>query len=39
LGLSPDARVLIINADDFGMYRAVNVAIIQSMEEGLAIVG
>jgi predicted glycoside hydrolase/deacetylase ChbG (UPF0249 family) len=36
LGFPPDARVLIINADDFGMYRSVNVAIIKSMEEGLA---
>src|ERR1043165_9295560 len=33
LGLPGDARVLIINADDFGMYPAVNAAVIR---EGLA---
>src|SRR6516162_5478624 len=36
LGFPPDARVLIINADDFGMYDAVNVAVIRSVEEGIA---
>lgn len=36
LGFSPDARVLIINADDFGMYHAVNVAVVRSIEEGIA---
>jgi predicted glycoside hydrolase/deacetylase ChbG (UPF0249 family) len=36
LGLSPDARVLIINADDFGMYHAVNTAVIRSIEDGVA---
>jgi len=36
LGFGPDARVLIINADDFGMYHAVNVAVIRSIEEGIA---
>jgi hypothetical protein len=34
LGLPRDARVLIINADDFGMYQAVNTAVIRSIEEG-----
>jgi len=36
LGFPRDARVLIINADDFGMYEAVNTAVIQSIEEGVA---
>jgi chitin disaccharide deacetylase len=36
LGFAPDARVLIINADDFGMYHAVNAAVIRSIEEGVA---
>ena len=36
LGFPRDARVLIINADDFGMYHAVNVAAIRSIEEGIA---
>jgi chitin disaccharide deacetylase len=36
LGFAPDARVLIISADDFGMYPAVNSAIIRSVEEGVA---
>jgi predicted glycoside hydrolase/deacetylase ChbG (UPF0249 family) len=36
LGLPRDARVLIINADDFGMYPAVNAAVIRSIEEGIA---
>ena len=36
LGLPRDARVLIINADDFGMYPAVNTAVIRSIEEGIA---
>jgi predicted glycoside hydrolase/deacetylase ChbG (UPF0249 family) len=35
-GSTPDARVLIINADDFGMYHAVNAAVIRSIEEGIA---
>src|SRR6266568_3623414 len=35
-GLPRDARVLIINADDFGMYHAVNTAVIRSIEEGIA---
>ena len=36
LGLPRDARVLIINADDFGMYHPVNTAVIRSIEEGIA---
>jgi chitin disaccharide deacetylase len=36
LGYSPEARVLIINADDFGMYPSVNNAVMQSIENGIA---
>lgn len=36
LGHPCDARVLIVNADDLGMYHAVNVAVLRSMEEGIA---
>jgi predicted glycoside hydrolase/deacetylase ChbG (UPF0249 family) len=36
LDFPPDARVLIINCDDFGMYHAVNAAVIRSIEEGIA---
>jgi hypothetical protein len=36
LGYPRDARVLIINADDFGMYRAVNAAVMRSIQEGIA---
>jgi hypothetical protein len=36
LGYSPDARVLIINADDLGMYHAINAGIIDSIENGIA---
>ncbi|HET9779194.1 MAG TPA: polysaccharide deacetylase family protein [Propionibacteriaceae bacterium] len=36
LGYSPEARVLIINADDFGMYPSVNNAVLQSIENGIA---
>jgi chitin disaccharide deacetylase len=36
LGFPTDARVLIINADDFGMYHAVNIAVVRSIEEGVA---
>jgi predicted glycoside hydrolase/deacetylase ChbG (UPF0249 family) len=35
LGYPPDARLLIINADDFGMCNAVNEAIIRTLKEGL----
>jgi predicted glycoside hydrolase/deacetylase ChbG (UPF0249 family) len=36
LGYSAEARVLIINADDFGMYPFVNNAVVQSIESGIA---
>jgi predicted glycoside hydrolase/deacetylase ChbG (UPF0249 family) len=36
LGYSAEARVLIINADDFGMYPSVNNAVVQSIESGIA---
>jgi predicted glycoside hydrolase/deacetylase ChbG (UPF0249 family) len=36
LGYSPEARVLIVNADDFGMYPSVNSAVLQSIENGIA---
>ncbi len=36
LGFSPEDRVLIINCDDFGMYHAVNTAVVRSIEEGIA---
>lgn len=35
LGYPPDARLLIINADDFGMCHAVNAAIIEALHEGV----
>jgi chitin disaccharide deacetylase len=36
LGHPPDARVLIVNCDDFGMDGAINVAVIDSIERGIA---
>ncbi len=36
LGFAPDARVLIVNSDDLGMYHAVNTAVLRSIEEGIA---
>ncbi|MFD7502426.1 polysaccharide deacetylase family protein [Streptomyces sp. NPDC059850] len=36
LGLPADARALLLNADDFGMYPAVNTAVIESIEDGIA---
>lgn len=36
LGFPPDARVLLVNSDDFGMYHAINAAVLQSIEEGIA---
>lgn len=36
LGFPPDTRMLIVNADDFGMYRAINAAVLRSIEEGIA---
>lgn len=35
LGYPPDARLLIINADDFGLCNAVNEAIIRTLKEGM----
>jgi len=35
LGFPPDARLLIVNLDDFGMYHAINAAVVQSIEEGI----
>jgi predicted glycoside hydrolase/deacetylase ChbG (UPF0249 family) len=36
LGYPPDARLLIVNADDFGMCRAINAAAVRALEEGIA---
>jgi predicted glycoside hydrolase/deacetylase ChbG (UPF0249 family) len=36
LGYSPDARLLIINADDFGVYHAVNAGILRALTDGVA---
>lgn len=36
LGFGPDARVLIVNADDFGMHPSANTAVVRSIEEGIA---
>jgi hypothetical protein len=36
LGFPPEARVLIINLDDFWMYHAINAAVVHSIEEGIA---
>ncbi|MET8047791.1 polysaccharide deacetylase family protein [Streptosporangium sp. NPDC005286] len=36
LGFPSDARVLIVNCDDFGMYDAINAAVIDSIEQGIA---
>lgn len=36
LDFRPDARVLIVNNDDFGMYHAINAAVLHSIEEGIA---
>ena len=35
LGYPPDARLLIINADDFGMCHSSNMAILRSLKEGV----
>jgi predicted glycoside hydrolase/deacetylase ChbG (UPF0249 family) len=35
LGFGPEARVLIINLDDFGMYEAVNQAVVGAIEHGI----
>ncbi|MEV4581072.1 hypothetical protein AB0K16_48360 [Nonomuraea jabiensis] len=34
-GFQPDARLLIVNSDDFGMHRAVNGAVARSIDEGI----
>ncbi|MFD6277057.1 polysaccharide deacetylase family protein [Streptomyces sp. NPDC060209] len=36
LGFPPDARLLIVNCDDFGMHPGINAAVIESIEEGIA---
>ncbi len=36
LGFPADARVLIVNCDDFGMYPAINTAVIDAIENGIA---
>ena len=36
LGYPPYARVLIVNADDLGMSHAINAAVIESIENGIA---
>ena len=36
LGYPPDARLLILNNDDFGMCHAINEAVIQTIKEGAA---
>ena len=35
LGFGPDARVLILNIDDFDMYEAINGAVIRAIEDGI----
>jgi chitin disaccharide deacetylase len=35
LGYPPDARLLILNADDFGMYHAVNAATLRALKDGV----
>jgi predicted glycoside hydrolase/deacetylase ChbG (UPF0249 family) len=36
LGYPPDARLLIVNADDFGMSHAINAGILRTLTEGVA---
>ncbi len=36
LGFPPGARLLIVNCDDFGMYEAINAAVVDSIEQGIA---
>ena len=36
LGFAAEARVLIVNCDDFGMHAAVNTAVVESIENGIA---
>jgi len=35
LGYPDDARLLLVNADDFGMYSAINEAVVRAFEEGI----
>jgi chitin disaccharide deacetylase len=35
LGYPPEARLLIVNADDFGMCQAINAATVRTLEEGI----
>jgi predicted glycoside hydrolase/deacetylase ChbG (UPF0249 family) len=35
LGFAPDARVLIVNCDDFGMHEAINDAVVESIENAI----
>jgi chitin disaccharide deacetylase len=34
LGYPPDARVLIVNCDDFGMHDGINAAVMDSIGQG-----
>ena len=36
LGFLPDARVLIVNCDDFGMSRSINAGVVRAIEGGIA---
>ncbi|MFE4832432.1 polysaccharide deacetylase family protein [Streptomyces sp. NPDC056672] len=36
LGFRPGTRVLIVNCDDLGMYPAINAAVVDSIEKGIA---
>jgi chitin disaccharide deacetylase len=36
LGFAPDARVLIVNCEDFGMHGAINAGVVESIENGIA---
>lgn len=35
LGYPDDARLLLVNADDFGMYQAINEAVVQAFQAGI----
>jgi predicted glycoside hydrolase/deacetylase ChbG (UPF0249 family) len=35
LGYPPDARLLLVNADDFGMYQSIDEAVFRSIREGI----
>lgn len=36
LGYGPDERLLIVNCDDFGLHGAINAAVVESIENGIA---